>query len=83
MQARGETLVERPSTCSLDPLRDGSQNAADDGGVDSIHTEMLMGHKLPGVMGKYKRRTPAKTAKSVECIHSHYRIGKLAKGGKA
>jgi hypothetical protein len=36
-----------------------------------------MGHKLDGVMGKYKKRTPKKTEKSVACIRDHYRIERL------
>jgi integrase len=76
---RAEKLAGRKINFTLDSVRDGAQNAADDGGADSIHTEMLMGHVLPGEMEKYKTRTPKKTEKSVTAIHEHYKIAELVK----
>lgn len=77
LKPRAEKVARRKLHCTLDHIRDGAQNAADEGGADSIHTEMLMGHVLPGSMGSYKTRTPAKTAVSVRCIRDHYRISQL------
>lgn len=77
LKPRAEKLAERKLTCTLDCIRDGAQNAADDGGADALHTAMLMGHALPGVMGNYKMRVPCKTQNSVDAIHEHYRIAEL------
>lgn len=83
LKPRAEKLAKRTLHCTLDSIRDGGQNAADSGGADSIHTEMLMGHALPGAMGNYKVRAPAKTIQSVECIREHYQIGELVASCKA
>lgn len=77
LKSKAEKVAGRPLDFSLDQIRDGAQNAADDGGADPFHTMMLMGHKLPGALGSYKNRVPTKTAKSVECIHRHYRIAAM------
>jgi integrase len=78
LKPRAEKIAGRKLTCTLDCIRDGAQNAADDGGADPLHTAMLMGHALPGVMGSYKMRVPSKTQKSVDCIREHYRIVALS-----
>lgn len=77
LKPKAEKLAKCTLSCTLDSIRDGAQNAADDGGADTIHTEMLMGHALPGVMGAYKKRTPKKTDESVRCIYEHYGIADL------
>ena len=80
LKPRAEKQAGRKLSCTLDGIRGGAQNAADDGGADTIHTEMLIGHALPGVMGYYEKRTPAKTARSVQCIREHCQIADLTRG---
>ncbi|HPF41472.1 MAG TPA: hypothetical protein PK093_22780 [Phycisphaerae bacterium] len=76
-KARAEKESGGPIHCTMDSIRDGTQNAADEANCDPIHTAMLLGHVLPGVGDAYKQRRPKKTERAVEAIHNAYRITKL------
>lgn len=68
----------RRADCGLDSIHDRAQNAADLGGANPYHTNLLMGHAPDGATGHYKTRTPEKTVKVVACIFDCYGVGTLA-----
>ncbi len=74
---RAEKMSGRRLRLTLDSLRDGAQNAADEADCDPIHTAMLLGHVLPGVGDAYKTRRPKKTERSVQAIYERYDIASL------
>ena len=77
LKPRAEKSAGFKIAATLDGLRHGAQEAADEMETNPYHTDMLMGHKLPNAKGNYKRRIPSKTQKNVDAIREYYRIAEL------